>query len=175
MYDRSSTFGETLESPAARAVLETFLPGVAASPMATQYRGLRLGQLVAIVPELRDDTDAQDRFLDALGGLADGASSRAPYAPAIAPDPAYEGDDVPAGSAELRLPGATPRWGVVEVTFDGPSHGNPFVDVELTATFRHGDRELVAGGFYDGDGIYRIRMLAEDEGDWSFETRSSAR
>ena len=33
MFDRASTFGETLDSPAGRAVLEKHLPGIAASDM----------------------------------------------------------------------------------------------------------------------------------------------
>ena len=55
MFDRSSTFGEALDSPSARSVLEVFLPGVAASPMATQFRDVRLGQLVNLVPGLAED------------------------------------------------------------------------------------------------------------------------
>lgn len=175
MFDHGSTFGETLESPAARAVLDAFLPGIAASPMATQFREVRLGQLAIMVPALRDDAAARERFWAALAEVTDGIGGRPPAAPAIAPDPAYEDEDVARGSAVVRVPGPTPRWGVVEVVFTGPSHGNPFVDVELTASFRLGDRELVVGGFYDGDGVYRIRLLGETEGTWEFETRSTAR
>ena len=50
MFDRSSAFGDVIESPAGRTVLEQFLPGIAASPMAKQFRSIRLGQLSAIVP-----------------------------------------------------------------------------------------------------------------------------
>ncbi|NYD67586.1 DUF5605 domain-containing protein [Agromyces atrinae] len=175
MFDRSSTFGETLDSPAGRAVLETYLPGVAASPMAVQFRTARLGQLSAIVPTLRDDPETAERFWAALAEVGDGVDARPPYAPAVEADPAYESDDVERGSATVILPGSTPRWGVVEVSFDGPSHGNPYVDVELSARFRKGDRELVVGGFYDGDGTYRVRLLAEEEGEWAFETTSTAR
>ena len=173
-FHRSSTFGDALASPAARAVLEAFLPGVAASPMAVQYRGVRLGQLVGLVPQL-EDPDARERLWAALEGVEEGDDAPRAHLPAVEPDPAYEGENVPRASAPSSVVSPVPRWGVVEVRLDGPSHGNPFVDVELDAIFRHGDREVRAGGFYDGDGAWIVRLLAEDEGDWTFETRSTAR
>ena len=179
MFDRSTTFGDALDDAAARAVLETFLPGIAASPMAGQFRDARLGQLVAISPTLREDAAEQERFWAALAevqGDGGAAGSRRAYAPAIEPDPAYEGDDVPRASARVTLPSAqVPRWGVVELRFDGPSHGNPFVDVELGAIVSTDGRRFEIGGFYDGDGVYLIRFLAETEGEWRFETVSTAR
>ena len=174
MFDRRSTFGEALDHPDARAILEKLMPGIAASPMATQYRDGRLGSLVAFVPAL-EDPDEQQKLWSALAEVGDGVQ-RAPYAPAIAPDPAYEDDTVAAASASVRLPEPTPRWDVLEVRLDGPSHGNPFVDVELDAVFTRPDgTEVRVGGFYDGDGVYRVRALADAEGAWSFVTRSTAR
>ena len=174
MFDRRSTFGEALDHPDARAVLEKLMPGIAASPMATQYRDGRLGSLVAFVPAL-EDPDEQQKLWSALAEVGDGVQ-RAPYAPAIAPDPAYEDDTVAAASASVRLPEPTPRWDVLEVRLDGPSHGNPFVDVELDAVFTRPDgTEVRVGGFYDGDGVYLVRALADAEGAWSFVTRSTAR
>jgi hypothetical protein len=67
------------------------------------------------------------------------------------------------------------RWDVFEIELDGPSHGNPFTDVELGATFSDGQRELRVGGFYDGDGTYRIRFMPDIEGSWTFVTSSTAR
>jgi hypothetical protein len=175
MFDRASTFGDTLDSPAGRAVLETHLPGIAASPMATQFRGARLGQLVALVPALEDPA-AQERLWNALAALDDGDDARPPYAPAIEPDPAYEGEEVGRGSASVVLPSPTAKWRVLEVRFDGPRHGNPFVDVELDAVLTRPDgSEVRVGGFYDGDGMYAVRALADAEGEWRFVTRSTAR
>lgn len=175
MFDRASTFGETLDSPAGRTVLETHLPGIAASPMAAQFRGARLGQLVALVPALEDPA-AQERLWDALAAVEDGVDARAPYTPAIDPDPGYEGQEVARGSASVVLPSPTDQWGVLEVRFAGPSHGNPFVDVELGADFTRPDGSTVrVGGFYDGDGEYAVRALADAEGDWRFVTHSTAR
>lgn len=175
MFDRSTRFGDALDSPAGRTVLETFLPGVAASPMATQYRGVRLGQLTAIVPALREDEAAQERLWLALAEVDDGPDARPPYGAAIEPGTDYEGDDVERGSARVTVPTSVPLFGVIEVRLDGPSHGNPFVDVELGATFSNGARELSIGGFYDGDGRYLVRILAEEQGEWTFTTTSTAR
>jgi hypothetical protein len=173
MFDRASTFGEALDDPAARAVLERYMPGIAASPMAVQYRDGRLGSLVAFVPSL-DDPAERDRLWAALAEVGDGAV-RTPYAPAIAPNPSYEADDVARGSASVALPGPVPLWDLIEVRLEGTSHGNPFVEVELDAVFTRGGEQVRVGGFYDGDGVFLIRALADAEGEWSFVTRSTAR
>ncbi|MFE5409017.1 DUF5605 domain-containing protein [Microbacterium sp. NPDC056569] len=175
MFDRASTFGETLDHPDGRAVLEKHLPGIAASPMAAQFRGARLGQLVALAQELEDPA-ARQRLWDDLAAIGDGTHARREYAPAIAPDPGYETDDVERGSARLTTPPTVAKWDVLELRLDGPAHGNPFVDVEVDAVFTRPDgSEVRVGGFYDGDGVYRVRALTDAEGEWSFLTRSTAR
>jgi hypothetical protein len=68
---------------------------------------------------------------------------------------------------------STERWGVYEHTLPGPASGNPFVDVQLSATFEHGDVKRVVGGFYDGDGIYRVRFMPDTIGDWHYTTQSN--
>lgn len=173
MFDRATTFGEALDDPAARAILERYMPGVAASPMATQFRGGRLGQLVAIVPAL-ENLDERERFFAALAEVGTGAA-RPPYAPAIDPDPSYEGAEVARGSATVEVPASAALWDPIEIRLTGPAHGNPFVDVELDAVFERGGAEVRVGGFYDGDGVYIIRALADTHGAWSFRTRSTAR
>ncbi|APF34189.1 DUF5605 domain-containing protein [Microbacterium paludicola] len=173
MFDRATTFGEALDDPAARAILERYMPGVAASPMATQFRGGRLGQLVAIVPALEDLAE-RERFFAALAEVGSGAP-RPPYAPALEPDPAYEGDDVARGSVALDVPASAALWDPIEIRITGPAHGNPFVDVELDAIFERDGAEVRVGGFYDGDGVYVIRALADALGAWTFRTRSTAR
>ncbi|MDO7880708.1 DUF5605 domain-containing protein [Salinibacterium soli] len=171
MFDRSSTLTAALASSEARAVLDRHLPGVVSSPMLAQLGSLRLGQLLMMNPATRDDESLADALWAELAEVTDGEEPRV-YGAAIAPNPGYEASGAP--KATVSLPGPTPRWGVVEVVLDGPSHGNPFVEVELSAVFHHGDRSLEVGGFYDGDGRYLLRLLAEDEGEWSFETRSTA-
>ncbi len=65
-------------------------------------------------------------------------------------------------------------WGQFEIVLDGPSEGNPFRDVTLAARFEHGATSLVVPGFYDGDGVYRIRFMPTLEGDWHYAITSNA-
>lgn len=65
------------------------------------------------------------------------------------------------------------QWGTAEIELAGPREGNPFVDVELSATFRQGTRSLQVAGFYDGDGKYKIRFMPDAIGTWEYETRSN--
>src|SRR5687767_5153118 len=68
---------------------------------------------------------------------------------------------------------ATELWGIFEVELSGPRDGNPFAEVELSAEFRRGDRRHRVEGFYDGDGIYRVRFMPDSEGQWSYSTHSN--
>lgn len=67
-----------------------------------------------------------------------------------------------------------PRWDVFETTLHGPETGNPFTDVELSATFVQGHRTVEVDGFYDGGGSYKIRFMPDTEGGWTYTTHSSA-
>ncbi|MEK1896984.1 MAG: DUF5060 domain-containing protein [Rhizobium sp.] len=71
------------------------------------------------------------------------------------------------------MPNATvEKWGVFEAAFDGPSDGNPYLDVAFDAVFTHKSRDVRVPGFYDGNGTYRMRFMPDVEGEWSFVTRS---
>lgn len=65
------------------------------------------------------------------------------------------------------------QWGLFEASFDGPAIGNPFVDVEFAAVFTQGSRTIEAPGFYDGEGIYRVRFMPPTIGAWRYRTRSN--
>ncbi|MCE3261862.1 MAG: hypothetical protein K0R43_941 [Pseudoduganella sp.] len=65
------------------------------------------------------------------------------------------------------------QWGTAEIELAGPGEGNPFVDVQLSATFRQGQRSVQVAGFYDGDGKYKIRFMPDAVGTWEYETRSN--
>ena len=69
--------------------------------------------------------------------------------------------------------GMTERWGVFELELNGPKDGNPFVDVELSAEFRQADRVFSPSGFYDGDGLYRVRFCPDAIGEWTWTTKSN--
>jgi hypothetical protein len=65
------------------------------------------------------------------------------------------------------------RWGIFELELQGPSGGNPFVDVRLSGEFRQNERVFCPEGFYDGNGIYRIRFMPDAQGEWLYITRSN--
>jgi hypothetical protein len=65
-------------------------------------------------------------------------------------------------------------WATFELSFDGPTEGNPFRDVTLGAVFEQGDRKVRVNGFYDGDGKYVVRFLPDATGPWNWATSSNA-
>ncbi len=66
------------------------------------------------------------------------------------------------------------KWDIFELELSGPSDGNPYLDVTLEASFTRGGRAVRVPGFYDGDGTYRVRFMPDTEGEWTYNTRSSA-
>jgi hypothetical protein len=65
------------------------------------------------------------------------------------------------------------QWGVYEVTLQGPTNGDPFLDVRFSAVFSDGAKTIEVPGFYDGDGIYRVRFMPDHPGVWQYETRAN--
>jgi Domain of unknown function (DUF5060)/Domain of unknown function (DUF5605)/Protein of unknown function (DUF4038) len=70
-------------------------------------------------------------------------------------------------------PVSVEQWGIFELTLPGPADGNPFTDVRLSARFTDGAKTVTAAGFYDGDGIYRVRFMPDHTGVWSYRTESN--
>ncbi|MFW5755920.1 MAG: DUF5060 domain-containing protein [Tangfeifania sp.] len=64
-------------------------------------------------------------------------------------------------------------WDVYEISLSGPSEGNPYMDVTLEAVFETENKTVTVPGFYDGNGIYRIRFSPDAEGEWSYQTNSN--
>ncbi|WP_159885074.1 DUF5060 domain-containing protein [Paenibacillus puerhi] len=69
---------------------------------------------------------------------------------------------------------AVPCWGRFEGRFEGPRTGNPYREVTFYAEFRCGNRAVEAEGFYDGEGIYKLRFMPDTPGVWTYETRSNS-
>lgn len=65
------------------------------------------------------------------------------------------------------------QWGLFEVKLKGPSTGNPFLDVQLSAEFRCSDQKFTPSGFYDGEGVYCIRFMPNKVGQWAYVTQSN--
>ena len=65
------------------------------------------------------------------------------------------------------------KWGVFEWVLSGPDKGNPFIDTLLRARFQLDQRVVEVNGFYDDDGIYRIRFMPDKTGEWQAVTHSN--
>lgn len=77
------------------------------------------------------------------------------------------------GQNAVSAPATVEQWTVFEIALNGPREGNPFVDVTLSARFTQGDRTVTVAGFYDGEGVYRVRYMPENREPGSFETISN--
>jgi len=69
----------------------------------------------------------------------------------------------------------SPRWGIFELALKGAEGGNPFIDVKLSAEFEQRGRVFKPEGFYDGNGVYRIRFMPDALGEWTYITKSNRR
>lgn len=67
------------------------------------------------------------------------------------------------------------KWKIFELTLKGPKDGNPFADVKLAGEFICGIDTISVHGFYDGEGIYKIRFMPKNEGEWTYSTSSNNR
>ncbi len=67
----------------------------------------------------------------------------------------------------------TEQWDVWETSLNGPRSGNPYLEVQLSATLSQGDNRFHVSGFYDGDGVYKFRFSPPTQGPWRYETRSN--
>jgi hypothetical protein len=84
----------------------------------------------------------------------------------------------------------TERWGIHEVALQGPREAdktagaatvsgrsrrafNPFTDAAFSARFSKGKRSISVKGFYDGEGVYRIRFSPDQTGRWTWKTASN--
>lgn len=61
------------------------------------------------------------------------------------------------------------KWSVFEAELSGRSEGNPFIDYNIKGVFVHKEEIKEVEGFYDGDGIYRVRFMPSFEGKYTFE------
>jgi hypothetical protein len=81
-------------------------------------------------------------------------------------------DPLPRGNAQGSAQ-QVERWDVFELMLDGPASGNPFVDITFAATFSKGNRKIACAGFYDGAGKYKVRLMPDETGAWSYVTSSN--
>jgi hypothetical protein len=172
-YGPQTLYATLRQDPSAMLILERHLPGISKEDDAFLQPYLSISALALRVRRFGDvPPDLQGLWAD-LAGLQP-LPEVAPVPP-VPPSRHYEADHVEEGSAPVDMPGDVECGGIAELVLHGPSRLNPFTDVEVTATFRSGDAAVRVGGFYDGDGTYRIRFLPPREGDWTFDTASNAK
>lgn len=168
---RRTPFSSTIQVPEARAAIERIAPSVFGAPALQNLSDFPTGPLLGII--LGGEDPRIPEIMDALSGLEDVTELPANVAPTV-PSEDYEPAETARGSAIVAQEDSVAP-GAVELSFTGPSHGNPFLDVELVVDFSRDGETVAVGGFYDGDGTYRVRFLPSTEGDWTFVTRSNAR
>lgn len=66
------------------------------------------------------------------------------------------------------------KWGLLELTFQGKSEGNPFVDYTISAVFTGEKENIKVDGFYDGEGTYKVRFMPSFEGAYSYKVTGTA-
>ena len=64
------------------------------------------------------------------------------------------------------------KWEVFELTLRGTEKGNPFTDIKLSATFSNQRDTFLVDGFYDGNGVFKIRFMPNKTGEWEYFTQS---
>lgn len=77
-----------------------------------------------------------------------------------------------AGAAKAEASsGRVERWGLFEVALSAATTGNPFA-VEVIGVFTDGRSTVRAPGFYDGEGVWRIRFSPPETGVWRWTSES---
>ncbi len=66
------------------------------------------------------------------------------------------------------------QWECFEIKLKSKEVGNPFREVNLSAEFIHeSGKNVKVMGFYDGNGIYKLRFMPELTGQWNYRTNSN--
>ena len=173
-YDLETTVHELLANPVTRAILDQYLPGIADHEWVRTTPGLRLGLIMRFTGSLT--ATAKQELVGVLANV-----DLVPYEAEAPEDPwpnvrdGYEPDEVVRGSAAVTGPDEARPFRTVELAYEGPSHGNPYLDVTFSATVMHAGTAVTWPGFYDGHGVWRVRFLPETPGAYEVTTTSNAR
>lgn len=65
------------------------------------------------------------------------------------------------------------RYKRYEAALTGTSEGNPYKDIDLTATFTNGTQQITVPGFYRENGRYAVRFMPQTEGEWTYTVHSN--
>ena len=165
---------DAIRHPAAYEIIAEELPELADNPLLHTLYNYELGLVLSTEERLRHDRVRQETILARIMAVGP-AESGEPRPVAPTPRSDYELDTVARGSATVRFPTTAAKWTTFEIEIEGPQHGNPFTDVQLSVRFTGQGAPVSVPGFYDGTGAYRVRLLVPESGQWSFTTSSNAR
>ena len=70
-------------------------------------------------------------------------------------------------------PNIVERWGLLEISVKGISSGNPFTERTIHGMFTGSQECIQTDGFYDGNGIYKIRFMPSFEGSYTFQLKGN--
>ena len=65
------------------------------------------------------------------------------------------------------------RWGMLELSLPGKAEGNPFTDYTVRGRFEGRHEDVMVTGFYDGDGIWKIRFMPSSRHSWFCSGKAS--
>jgi hypothetical protein len=171
-FDASTPLMRVLADPRGHEIVERHLPDLVSSSILHTLHGFPIGRVVGTEDALAPEQRAA--LLEEVAAIDLSVPAPEPERERSVP-PSRDYDPAPRGSATASHTAAVARFGRFELELHGPRHGNPFVDVELRARIDGpGERGWEVPGFYDGDGVYRVRYLPEQEGEYRFSTRSNA-
>lgn len=63
---------------------------------------------------------------------------------------------------------------MLEISLEGKTEGNPFTDYGIQGTFTGKQERVTVDGFYDGNGIYKVRFMPSFEGKYTLTVTGSA-
>lgn len=170
-FGPSTSYNQVLMHPVGRSILEQWnaLPTDEVERYALASIPLELA--VRTAPGLIDDPAAQNAALAELAA-----------AQPIDPSELRREDPVPA-PAKRKIPGkrgparwseTVERYGRFEFVARGPQDGRPYLDVEFSAVIEGPSGGVRVPGFYDAEGIYRLRFMPLEPGTYTFTTSSNA-
>ena len=65
------------------------------------------------------------------------------------------------------------KWGMQEIVCKGTSTGNPFTERQIRGCFQGSQETVWVDGFYDGDGVYKVRFMPAFEGEYTFRVEGN--
>ncbi len=65
------------------------------------------------------------------------------------------------------------RWDCLELSFEGKVFDNPYLEGTIHGTFTSTQESKTVEGFYDGEGIYKLRFMPSFVGEYTYEVEGN--